>query len=151
MSDGMTVIEINGVKMEVDLRTARKVEAYKVGDNVKVLLKTYSDSYASYPGVIVGFDDFKQLPTIVICYINTGYDGGVKFVYLNTASKDVEICHMGDGEKMIDRGTATAYLDREIAKKQSELADLLARKAYFIANYDLHFGDKVAQPEKGSL
>ena len=31
------LVEINGIKMEVDMRSARRVDTFKVGDNVKVL------------------------------------------------------------------------------------------------------------------
>jgi len=34
--------------MEVDLSQAKVVDQYKIGDNVKVLKKEYSDSYKSY-------------------------------------------------------------------------------------------------------
>ena len=36
----MRVIEINGIKVEVDLRTAKQINQYKVGDNVKLLIKS---------------------------------------------------------------------------------------------------------------
>ena len=32
------IIDINGMKMEVDLRTAKRIDTFKVGDNVKVWL-----------------------------------------------------------------------------------------------------------------
>lgn len=62
-----TIVEINGIKLEVDLRTAKRVEEYKVGDMVKVLKKEYGDSYKSYAGMIVGFDAFVALPTNPLC------------------------------------------------------------------------------------
>ena len=36
------IVEIDGVKIEVDLRTAKRVDSYKVGDNVKILEKEKS-------------------------------------------------------------------------------------------------------------
>ena len=39
----MKTIEINGVKLEIDLRTAKRVDTFKIGDNVKVLKKEYGD------------------------------------------------------------------------------------------------------------
>ena len=53
------IIEVNGVKMEIDLRNAKVVENYKVGDYVKVLIKEYN-SYKSYIGNIIGFDNFEK-------------------------------------------------------------------------------------------
>ena len=36
MENTKTQIEINGVKLEVDLRNATRIDEFKVGDNVKV-------------------------------------------------------------------------------------------------------------------
>lgn len=65
------VIEINGVKLEVDMRYAKRVDELRVGSKVKVLNKEYS-SYKVYPGVIVGFEEFDNLPTIVVAYLECG-------------------------------------------------------------------------------
>ena len=45
------VVEIEGVKVEVDLRTAKKVDTYRVGDAIRVLVKSYS-GWDTHPGVI---------------------------------------------------------------------------------------------------
>jgi hypothetical protein len=37
-----TIIEVSGVKLEVDLRQARRIEEIRIGDRVKVLTKDYS-------------------------------------------------------------------------------------------------------------
>jgi hypothetical protein len=55
----MRVVEINGIKVEVDLRTAKRVDSYSVGTPVKLLKQEYSDTYTTYTGVIIGFDEFK--------------------------------------------------------------------------------------------
>ena len=39
--DNKRIIEINGIKMEVDLRNAKRIDTFKVGDPVKVLDMTY--------------------------------------------------------------------------------------------------------------
>lgn len=131
-----TIVEINGIKMEVDLRHAKKIEHYKVGDNVKVLVKEYSN-YASYPGVIIGFDEFAKLPTISVCYLKTGYNAEVKFVFINAESTDIEIVHMSDADR-IELNLAPEQLDREILRKEAEIADLKAKKAYFLENFNRH-------------
>ena len=53
------IIEINGVKLEVDMSTAKKIDEYRVGDNVKVLKKDYSGNYDVLAGVIVEFVNLK--------------------------------------------------------------------------------------------
>ncbi|MDH7956462.1 hypothetical protein [Listeria monocytogenes] len=46
------MVEINGIKMEIDMRTAVRVDEFKVGDNIKVLDKNYSNQKI-HDGVIV--------------------------------------------------------------------------------------------------
>jgi hypothetical protein len=136
------IIEVGGVKLEVDLREAKKIEKYRVGDNVKVLKKgQYSgDTYKSYPGVIVGFDAFKERPTIVIAYLDVDYSSAkVGFLYFNKDSSDVEICPMIGEDVVINKTTAIEALDREIIKKQQELQDLEMKKKYFLDNFGKYF------------
>ena len=136
------IIEVSGVKLEVDLREAKKIEKYRVGDNVKVLKKGQysSDTYKSYPGVIVGFDAFKERPTIVIAYLDVDYSSAkVGFLYLNKDSSDVEICPMIGEDVVINKTTAIEALDREIIKKQQELQDLEMKKKYFLDNFGKYF------------
>lgn len=136
------IIEVGGVKLEVDMRHARVVDSYRVGDNVKVLLKTYGDSFESHAGVIVGFDNFQMRPTVVIAYLKTEYSGAdIKFFYLNKDSKDVEICPMIGDELIIDKGRVVDLLDRSIASKEKELEDVKTKKAYFLTNFRRHFGN----------
>lgn len=135
-----TIVEINGVKLEVDLRTAKRVDQFRVGDNVKVLIKRYSHDYESYAGVIIGFDEFKNLPTIIIAYCETSYStAAIKFAYLNAQSKDIEICHMHHAEKILDKARAVDYLDREITKAQVALDELKSKRNYFLQQYGIMF------------
>lgn len=48
--DQKRIIEVNGVKLEVDLRNARRVDEFRVGSPVKVLVKNYS-TYESHFGM----------------------------------------------------------------------------------------------------
>ena len=43
--DNKRIVEIDGVKIEVDLRKAKRVDSFQVGDNVKILEKKYNDDY----------------------------------------------------------------------------------------------------------
>ena len=139
------IVEINGVKLEVDLSTARVVDNYKVGDNVKVLIKKY-DGYESKPGVIVGFDEFKNLPTIVIAYLDTGYDKAeINFVYLNAQTKDCEICPMLEREMPFDKARVLDMFNRNIGKCEQALIDAKNKKAYFLAEFGTYFKD-ISEP-----
>ena len=57
--DNKRIIEINGIKLEVDLSTAKRIDEFRVGDNVKVLRKGYNDNFEVLAGVIVEFVNFK--------------------------------------------------------------------------------------------
>ena len=125
-----TVVEINGVKMEVDLRTARTIDTYKVGDRVKVLVKKYSDTYETHHGVIVAFDNFENLPTITVCYITTGYNGDLSFSYINEKNKAVELVACND-DIFIEKGEVLARLQKQIDLKKAEIEDIERKMNYF--------------------
>jgi hypothetical protein len=137
------IIEINGVKLEVDLREATTIESYKIGDNVKVLIKDYSDKYMSYPGVIIGFDDFKEMPTMIVAYLKIEYASAeIKFVHINSGSEGVEMCPANIEELHFDRSFVVEKLDAEITKKQMEVSDLVAKKKYFETKFQKYFSKK---------
>lgn len=138
--DEKRIIDIAGVKLEVDMRYAKTIDTYSIGQNVKVLKKKYSDSYESFPGIIVGFDNFKELPTIVIAYLVTEYNKtGIEFLYLNSQSKDAEICPMVNDEIPFAKEDILRRLDSEIEKKEMEVNDIKVKKAYFIEHFGRHF------------
>ena len=117
------IVEIKGIKMEVDYRegTAVKVESFKVGSKVKLLTKGYSD-YTVRPGVIIGFDEFKALPTIKVLVVNDGYAGGVEFVSFNEGLKDAELISADDDEELLAKKDAVVeQLTRAVASKTLEL------------------------------
>lgn len=147
MSDQKTVVEIGGVKLEVDLSDARIIHNLKVGDPVKVLLKNYS-GYSMYAGVIVDFVAFQKLPSIRVAYVETSYvDTKISFIVVNAESKDIEVVPTDASEPVIERGTVLDAFDRMIAKKRAEAADLDAQRAYFIKSFGKHFQQcKVAFP-----
>lgn len=135
------IITVNGVKLEVDLRQAKRIDAFKVGDAVKVLIKKYGDSYESHFGMLVGFDEFKTLPTLIVAYI----DGGswstepLKIVYINEKSKDVEICAHDDHDLGINQGEINDQFYRQITKKEEEIRDLQLRQTYFNKMFGRYF------------
>ena len=69
MDSNKRVIEIDGVKLEIDLRHARKVDHFRIGDTVKLLKKQYN-GYEVFPAVIVNFTEFKNKPTIEMLYVD---------------------------------------------------------------------------------
>lgn len=126
------IVEIGGVKVEVDMRTAKTVESYKVGDNVRVLVKQYNDTFTAHSGIIVAFDDFKELPTIVVAYVDaSSYEAAVKMAHINAKSQGTEIAPATNAERLIDVARVEELLMRKIGQKEMELADAKAQLAYF--------------------
>lgn len=138
--EGKQIIEVNGVKLEVDLRQAKRVDTLQVGDRVKVLVKTYND-YKVHAGTVIGFEPFQNLPTVIVAYLETDYSSAnIKFVYFNAQSKEVEIIKAIDDDQLdINKATVIQQMDREIEKKRAELADMQAKKAYFVANFKAYW------------
>lgn len=133
------VIEINGVKLEVDMRYAKRVDEMRVGSKVKVLNKEYS-GYKVYAGVIMGFEEFQNLPTIIVAYLDCGWSSAdIKFVHYNAESKDVEICAAVTDEADLNKQDAMSSFDREIVKKERELADLREEREYFDKKFGIYW------------
>lgn len=137
----MTIVEINGVKMEVDLRHAKIVhENLRVGTKVKVLTKNDYSGPSVYAGVIVGFEPFPSLPTIIVAYIDTSFTGGLKFAYINSKSAEKwEIVPALDDELPIAKNDVLAQFDRQIEQKEAELRDLNAKRDFFLRHFNAYF------------
>lgn len=134
MENEKRIIEIDGVKIEVDLRTAKRVDSFRVGDNVKILDKEYSE-YKVKPGIIVDFAEFQELPTIVIAVFEEGswnYCPSIKFIHYNEHSKDkIEIVPATEEELMLSKDGVIEKFEREIQKKKNEYTDLQNQLDYF--------------------
>lgn len=145
MDKQTTIIEVNGVKLEVDLRSAKRIDELKVGSRVKCLIKKY-DSFDTRPGVVVGFEPFPTKPTIVIAYLEDDYSSAsLKFKSFNSDTKDFEIVADLDQNALeINRAEVLAKFDREAEKKRQELADVEQRKAFFLSHFGRYFAE--AQP-----
>lgn len=144
MEKQTTIVEINGVKMEIDLRTAKRIDELKIGSRVKCLVKKYSD-FATYPGVIVGFEPFTKLPSIVVAYLETDYSSaGLVFKTFNAETKDFEIVADLDNNALeINKADVLSKFDRDIDKKQVELDEVKSRKSFFQKNFGAYFSDSV--------
>ena len=141
MSENLKVIEINGVKLEIDMRYAKNIDSVQVGSRVKVLKKLYGDEYKVFAGVVVGFDDFQELPTINVCYLETTYSSaGIVFVAYNAKSTDIQIVASTDHDGLdVSKADILSKMDTEKAKKELELEELAARRRYFLAQFGSYF------------
>lgn len=134
------IIEINGVKLEVDLTQAVKIEKYKVGDNVKVLRKSYGDSYSVSNGVIVQFVNFEELPTIQIAVFKQDYSGSsIEFIDFNSKTVGIEITLCSPHELMLEKNSVMDRFKAEITKKENEVQDLKAKRDWFVKYFHKYF------------
>lgn len=136
MDTTKTTIEINGVKFEVDLRTAKRIDTLQVGDRVKVLIKQYSD-YKVYPGTVVGFEPFSKLPTVIVAYLEHSYNSAdLKFLYFNAETKETEIVKAIDDDQLdLNRVKVNDFFARALAKNEQEHMEILAKQKYFDDNF----------------
>lgn len=140
MEETKRIIEVNGVKLEVDLRNAKRIDNFKVGDGVKILLKEYNDKYTSYLGTIVGFDAFENHPTIIVAYLKADYSSAtINFAHINSESKDIEICAINDWDIPYTKSDIISKMDREMNKKEEELRELTEKKNYFLNAFGKYF------------
>lgn len=135
-------IEIDGVKVAVDMRTVKKIDVYRVGDNVKVLKKSY-DTYKTYSGVIVDFVNFKELPAIVVAYFNQDYSGtSIEFETITKDTKDIEIAPCLPHELSINKNRVIDKFNYEIEQQQHKVDELKAKRGYFLENFGKFFEEE---------
>jgi len=134
MSENKRIIEINGVKLEVDLTTAKRIDEFKVGDTVKVL-DNRNERNEVKTGVITDFANFKDLPTIIVAvYKSASYwdKPTIEFIPYNNDTEGIEIVGVSAEEIIVSRETITQKFDDEIAKKRDELNDLIIKRDTFV-------------------
>ena len=139
----MRTIEINGIKMEIDLRTARKIDTFKVGDNVKVLRKRSDKESEILCGVITDFCEFKSQPTIAVAVFKEGNyysEPNIEFIYINEKLQEsddrVEIIKASDDELIVTRTRLVDRFEKEIESRYNKYLDLKNKLDYF----NQHFG-----------
>ena len=146
----MRVIEINGIKVEVDLRTAKQINQYKVGDNVKLLIKSgYGNGkYDVVFGVICDFVAFKAQPAIVVAYIQESFlSADLKFVTITSDTDDIEIAPAFEGEVTINKQRVIDRMNAEIEKAKGTALEWENKRNWFINNFEKHFENR-GQQEK---
>lgn len=128
-------IEVNGIKLEVDMSTARRIDTFRVGDNVKLLKK--ADSYNSakvFAGIITSFDNFKDSPSITVAYVKPqtyGCSPNIEFVYLTKDNTEFEMVLASDDEIKLSGDGVIESFERMISQKENEASELREKLAYF--------------------
>ncbi len=138
-TENRRIVEINGIKIEVDMTTAKRIDEFRVGDNVKVLRKSYSN-YVVDAGVIVEFVNFKELPTMVIAAFKTEYGGtALDFIYFNAETTGVEITLCCEHELKLEKSRVIDKMNQEIEKKKAEMEEITAKRDYFEKYFAKYF------------
>lgn len=141
------IVEINGVKLEVDMRTAKRVDTFRVGTRVKLLIK---NSYRSEPtihsGVIIGFEDFKSAPTIVVAYMESAYSAEIKIANINAYSSTnddtkYEIIADNDNVLLINKTDVLDTFDRQRRELLEKLRENGRKKRLFLSRFGHTFGE----------
>lgn len=141
MEDHKKIIEINGVKLEVDLRNAKVIDHFRVGDTVKILKKEYNDKFKVCPGIIVSFENFKSLPTIVVAYLNNSYSTDLEFAYINEQAEGIEMVQADLKDLSVEKDYVVKNFDRQIQTKHNEIVEIERKKKYFLDNFQRYFKD----------
>lgn len=134
MDENKRIIEVNGVKLEVDLRTAKRIDEFRVGDTVKVL-DNRNDRNEVRTGVITDFANFKELPTIMVAVYKAGdYWSAptIEFIPYNANTEGIEIVGVSAEEIMVSKETIVNKFDDEIAKQRDKLNDLIIKRDTFV-------------------
>lgn len=144
------MIEIDGVKIEVDLRSAKRIDTFRVGDNVKVLCKEYNNQFKVKPGIITDFANFKEKPTIVVAVFNEGSwssTPSIEFIHIWEGMEDkYEIVYASDEDLKLTKDGVIEKFEREIQKKRNEAQDLQNQLDYFKKHFlktqeDIEYGN----------
>lgn len=140
-NSNIMVVEVNGIKLEVDLRHAKRVDTLVVGSKVKLLKKkTQYESSKVYPGVVVGFEPFKDLPTIVVAYLDADWNtSSVKFIAINSDTTEFDMIASVDDDLMINKSDTLRSFQREIDTKTKEIEQIRAKMEYFLSHFGKHF------------
>jgi hypothetical protein len=154
MADTTQIIEVNGVKLEVDMRYAKRIEELRVGSRVKVLDGTGYGDAKVHPGIIVGFEPFAKLPTIIVAYVSADYnDVGLKTISYNAKSEKIEIVASVDDDFSVSKNEVLGWFRRERQKLNDKLSEIDAKEAFFLDRFKAYWRDEplADQLEKDGL
>lgn len=63
----------------------------------------------------------------------------IKFVHINSESKDIELCQAGEFDLEYDKSDIIEMLDNEIITKKEEVKDLERKKDIFLKRFGKYF------------
>jgi hypothetical protein len=147
MTDTKQIIEVNGVKMEIDTRYAKRIEELRIGSRVKVLDNSGYGGAKVHAGIIVGFEPFPSLPTIIVAYIEAAYnEAGLKTLSYNTGTEKFEIVASLDDDFSVSKKEVLGWFERERKKHGDALAELAAKERFFLDRFKAYWVDEPLAP-----
>lgn len=134
---------VGAITVAASREAAIRAEVLKVGDPVRVLVKASYGDPKVHTGVIVGFEPFKESPTVIVAYIESEWNKAeLKILAYGPKTEGVEILAAPEGVNiMIERSRVLEYFDAEEKKKLAEIDELKAKRSYF----EKYFGHLVAE------
>ena len=152
MDNTKRIVEIDGVKIEVDLRNAKVIDTYHVGDPVMVLHNAdqYNEALIC-TGVIVSFNEFNGIPAIQVMELNMrSYSDDVGFkivsiVHGDKPKRGISIAPYNRYEGLISKSNVVTKLNRKIAQKELELEELNSQMKYFVDEFSKSFEQIVGE------
>lgn len=138
----LTEVQVHGKRFMVDMTGAKVVDEFRIGDPIKVLIKRYNDEFDAFHGMIIGFDNFENLPTVVIAYFEHKYgdDAELKVVHMNSQSKGIEITHTIAAELKLDPQAVLDKMNSKIAEHRTKIREIENKKRFFLTNFSKVFG-----------
>jgi hypothetical protein len=129
---------IQGTSFEISKQPNESPTRFvRIGDRVKVMIKGYS-AWETYVGVVASFDNYKDLPTFNIVYVDASYSKAeIKTIPYNEESVNVKVSFPDPNAKEldIDKESILSKFDRQIEAKKNELTDLYYMRSYFDKNF----------------
>lgn len=137
-------IEVNGMLMEFDEKLLLKQEV-KVGDNVQVLKKEYSE-YRCYAGVITQLLPFKDKPAMEVMYLENSYSGcEIKKLVIvggeGESENATKIVKMDDKFLPFTKERVEDLLQKNITEAEHKLEEAKLKLQYFQTYFNKYFSD----------
>lgn len=142
----MKRVEVGGMTLEFDEKLVMKQEV-RVGDNVNLIVKEYSD-YKIYKGVVISLlpyaDDNVAIEVLYIDDSYTGFEIKKKTLMSKVTDEEVKariIKIENDDFLPFTKERAIDILDKSILDAENKYNEAKAKKEYFLKYYNKYFED----------
>jgi len=133
------IFEVNGVKLAIDPGRAVRIEEIRVGDRVKILDTSGYSGHKVHAGVVIGFEPFPDLPTILVAYLEKDYQKAeIKVAAINKKTEKMQMLKSVSDE-LFDRDEVLKMFDKQIAENQRKIDDLNDHKCYFTEKFGVYW------------